>query len=78
MRKNSSVGENQAEGSPLAVQITPTERENRKNERNLKCEDLKIRRQEEENAKTNGISNVKIEKITDKRKKTQKRTESQM
>ena len=39
LRKNSSVGENQAEGSPLAVQITPTERENRKNERNLKCED---------------------------------------
>ena len=37
--KKASVGDNQADGEVPSVQISPTERENRKNERNEKCED---------------------------------------
>ena len=39
LKKNASVGENRAEGRAAAGQISPTELENRKNERKLKCED---------------------------------------
>jgi hypothetical protein len=75
LTKNACVGENQAEGGVLSVQISPTEKKNRKNERKAKCEYEKNRRQEEKNPKTNGKRNVKIKKITDKRRKIQKRTE---
>jgi hypothetical protein len=42
------------------------------------CGERKNHRQKEEIAKTNGIANVNILKITDRKKKSQKRTESQM
>ena len=74
--KKASVVENQADGEVPSVQISPTERENRKNERNSKCEHFENRRHGAKMSKTNGIPNVKIEKIADRALKSQKRTEA--
>ena len=64
---------------------SPTELKKTKNERNLKCEHWKNRRQSSKKPKTNGISNVNIEKkktslsdFADSDWKFQKRTEIQM
>ena len=69
LKKIASVGENRAEGRAPAGQISPTELENRKNERKVKCEERKNRRQRAKKPKTNGKSNVKIENFADSEQK---------
>ena len=78
LKKNAFVGENSLLICFWGVKKSPIASKKAKNERKLKCEERKNHRQSLKNAKTNGKSNVKSEKIADRLEKSQKRTETQM